>query len=896
MSLFCELSSLITESDVEQKFIFQFLTSDEPMGLGIDSSQIMTKAVLRQRCIGKGQKQKYYYPDYVVVIRGIPTLVVEAKKPEEDLANAYSEARLYAEEINADFPHNVNVCQKIIVCNGKETWAGYSDQAEPEIKLTFEEFSLESVLYTNLKAFCSKTELEKYANAPYIKSRGKSVFKTPVSQLGGKRVQNEELEENSFGRTFVFEYRNIFDPESEKDRNNIVENAYVPSAKREQHMEPMYKEIRKFELPSKKNSTPLATSEPSELAQKISKRLYDKVDAYSLMLLIGNVGSGKTTFVRYFKKMFLERSHHELAERCDWVFLNMNNAPLIKEEIYSWLRTSITDSIKKNHKEINFSDLEIIKRLFRSDLEEFETGIGQLIKEDLQAYRKEVYNLLRDKLRDEALFLEALLKFLKNDYGMLPIIVLDNCDKRTKEEQLLMFEVAQWLRTTYNCIVILPMRDTTYDLYRYEPPLDTVVKDLVFRIDPPDLFRVIQARLDYIIRITDQTDTSYVLKNGINVSVKKTELIEYFKCILLAIRNNKMISNIFYRLSDRNTRSGIEIFEGFCKSGHISSDDILKIRASEKEISTYKLLNALLRKNRRYYNGNESNFVNLFHSNFSDDFPDPFVRIDILYWLISNNKKEGPTKNKGMFPTRDVVRAMQLIGHDENIVLREVNMLFKKGLIFSEAIVDNISKDDVIKITVTGKLHVNMLSNVTYLAACAEDVPFKNSDVMSRISRRLGAKSYLSKLAMTLTASELVAYLDEYRENYYSHSDVYLIDSEENKIYDLAECKNAINKWLESDSFLNEMFNKVKQYAIGTRIEVTVVNKENRAIICLFGEKEAKGFLSVLDEKYNLGCTDYANIDIDDRLHCEIMEYDYDHNSFQLKYIEKIDDVKTSNT
>ena len=210
-----------------------------------------------------------------------------------------------------------------------------------------------------------------------------------------------------------------------------------------------------------------------------------------------------------------------------------------------------------------------------------------------------------------------------------------------------MFEVAQWLRTTFSCIVILPMRDTTYDVYRYEPPLDTVVKDLVFRIDPPDLFKVIQARLDYIIRITNQTDTSYVLQNGMNVSVKRMELIEYFRCILLSIRSNRMISDIFYRLSDRNTRSGIEIFEGFCKSGHISADDILKVRVSNEEIPTYKLLNALLRKNRRYYNGDESNFINLFYSDYNDDFPDPFVRIDILNWLLQNDKKEGLPKIRG---------------------------------------------------------------------------------------------------------------------------------------------------------------------------------------------------------------------------------------------------------
>ena len=159
-----------------------------------------------------------------------------------------------------------------------------------------------------------------------------------------------------------------------------------------------------------------------------------------------------------------------------------------------------------------------------------------------------------------------------------------------------MFQVAQWLRTTFKCIVLLPMRDSTYDQYKDEPPLDTVVKDLVFRIDPPDLLKVIQARLDYIIRITTQTDSTYILQNGISVSIKKTELIEYFKCIMLAIRGNRMASDFFYRLSDKNTRKGIQLFEDFCKSGHISSEEIFLMRTGGKnyQLPSYKFLNALL--------------------------------------------------------------------------------------------------------------------------------------------------------------------------------------------------------------------------------------------------------------------------------------------------------------
>ena len=48
-----------------------------------------------------------------------------------------------------------------------------------------------------------------------------------------------------------------------------------------------------------------------------------------------------------------------------------------------------------------------------------------------------------------------------------------------------MFQAAQWLQNTFKCLVILPLRDETYDNHRNEPPLDTALKDLVFRIEPP---------------------------------------------------------------------------------------------------------------------------------------------------------------------------------------------------------------------------------------------------------------------------------------------------------------------------------------------------------------------------------------------------------------------------
>lgn len=824
-------------------------------------------------------------------MRGIPVVVIEAKKPGEDLVKAFSEARLYAQEVNAGFPHKINVCQLAIVCNGAEIWGGYTDQNEPCIKVNFEDISVENVKYIELLKFCAKIRLEEFSNAPYKNSRGKAEFNTPVSRLGGKRVQNEELEENTFGRTFVFENRNIFDPKTERDMGLIVENAYVPSVKREQHIEPIYKEIKKFELPSMKNSTLLSTDAPVELVQKMNQRIEEKNEAYSLMLLIGNVGSGKTTFIRYFKKMFLEDKYPYLANQCDWVFLNMNFAPISGTEIYDWIKNNIINEIKANHKDIAFSDIELIKKIFRKEIRDFDTGIGALLKNSKEEYNKELFRLLKDKLENATTYLDAILSYLRETKQTLPIVVLDNCDKRSKDEQLLMFQVAEWIRTTFKCIVILPMRDSTYDLYRNEPPLDTVVKDLVFRIDPPDLLKVIQARLDYIIRITNQTESTYVLKNGINVSIQRSELIEYFRCILLAIRSNRSAADIFYKLSDRNTRNGIQLFEDFCKSGHILSDDIFKIRASsrEYELPLYKFLNALLRKNRKYYHGDASNFVNLFGSRYDDDMPDPFVRIDILYWLRDKGKKENTVKTKGMFLARDMLRDLQLIGHEVKVIQREVNYLVKRGLILSETLTDTVSKDDLIKIALPGLLHLNLLKNVTYLAACAEDVLFKDAEVMTTITRRLNSNTYTSKTSMILTADDMIQYLFEYKKEFCSCAEQYIRDEEKIEVFDLGECQMVINNWIESDPVIKEEFNIIKTYKPGMTVIVNVENKNHGSLVCLFEtNRNIKGFISAIDRRYQLDYNEYEVIGKGSSLKCEIMEFDYNHRSFQLKYISRV--------
>lgn len=225
--MFCSLSELITESDVEQKLIWPLLTTPHPNGLGLLPIDILTKANIRRLEIGKGESRKLYFPDYIVVIAGLPVLVVEAKAPGESLETALSEARLYGNEINAQFPSGVNPCRRVIACNGQALLSAPVDTLTPDVTFGHSAFSAASADFARFIELCDRTALQEQADKTRRAFR-KSKFFRAVNLVGGLGIQNEEIASNTFGATIVGDYGHVFSPRTKQDRTLVVRHAYPP--------------------------------------------------------------------------------------------------------------------------------------------------------------------------------------------------------------------------------------------------------------------------------------------------------------------------------------------------------------------------------------------------------------------------------------------------------------------------------------------------------------------------------------------------------------------------------------------------------------------------------------------------------------------------------------------
>lgn len=864
---------LQTESDVEQKFIYPLLTSNYPVGLNFLDCDIRTKLDIRKIQIDKGTKSKIYYPDYMIVMNGLPLVIIEAKSPNEDLTEAIREARLYAMELNSQYPKDINPCSKIVVSNGNKTIALYFDSEIEQIEFSIDNKDISNPDFNTFLNFLKKDVVETSSKDIVKTIRKDTKYIKPLYQLGGKTVQNESVGENSFGINLSLDYRFLFNPISLDERNEIVKNAYVPSKKKLSQVDHIDRIIR-LSMKDSDSTQIIDTSKPKEIIELFDNKQRLK---HQVCYLVGSVGSGKSTFTDYIREVALP---NELKEQTYWVNINLNNAPTDKSMIYDWAMNEIIDGVKEKS-DVDIDDFSVTEKIFASSISKFKRGPISLLLNDIDKYNEQLFNEYKRLLSDKPLHIRMLIDYLFNSRNKLLIIVLDNCDKRDKEIQLLMFDVANWMKESFACMIILPLRDTTFDNYRKQPPLDTIIKDFVFRIDPPLLDKVLYERFRYALRIigSDNRDFYYHTNNGMKVVCKRAEVAKYLQCILNSLFQNNFFKKLISGLAGRDIRKGLEIFLDFCKSGHITEDEIFKMRQTKGDYSipNHLISRILLRGSRRYYIDENSIVKNLFCSYKSDDMPNPFIRQAILIWLKNRYRELGPNSTKGFHKISDLVKDLQSYGHDRNRIIEEIGILSKAACVFTESPDGEILEEDLISIAPSGFIHLELLKNIDYLASVAEDTYFKNPEIAQKIANNMIGKTqpHMSKQATLDNAIELVQYMNINKDLYMFKPELFLSDNIE-RLDMLQEITDYIEdvkqKHIGHYDFSN---NLLIEYPIGSIHEGIVVSIQTYGIFVEFGLKG-----SIIIHKSNVKNYDISELEIGDLIEFKILEYGSEHKRF----------------
>jgi hypothetical protein len=500
-----------------------------------------------------------------------------------------------------------------------------------------------------------------------------------------------------------------------------------------------------------------------------------------ILLLVGSVGVGKSTFVDYFREISLPQ---EVKQHTAWVRIDLNPAPVNRDEIYHWLRQQIMAGIRATSPDIDTTTLAILKNLYRQQIQDFAQGEGSLFPQDSTPYNERLANLIAALKQDHVLTIRCLEQYLCTGRGRLLIIVLDNCDKRDRDEQLLMFQVAKYIQQEIRCLVVLPLRYETFENHRHEPPLDTALKDLVYRIEPPPFQEVLTKRLGLVVseaRCLGPNSLSYHL-GGMTIEFPVDKLERFLHAMMGALFDHKQYGRkIIIGLAGWNIRKAFEMFLEFCRSGFIQEKDIF-----ERQLTTGQLAGlphgvvakVLLRTNRRYYDGDQSFVKNLFQCDPAAPKPSSFLRYWILSWLRGKGGEAGPNGVKGYHRQGDLIRDLLAIGADPDAVRMQCRYLAHAGCLLPEHLrSDSINDSDLISMTPSGHVHLELAHrDVNYLAACSEDAWVTDFNLAEGVRQRITQQPYWRGLSWPnalANAADFCGYLQRIQDNSI-HTSLYL--------------------------------------------------------------------------------------------------------------------------
>jgi len=199
---------------------------------------------------------------------------------------------------------------------------------------------------------------------------------------------------------------------------------------------------------------------------------------------------------------------------------------------------------------------------------------------------------------------------------------------------------------------------------------------------------------------------------------------------------------------------------------------------------------------RRYYDGDKAYVKNLVQCNPEDALPDHFVRLAVLHWLQRRQTVRGPAGVLGFHRAESLLRDLAQLGHDAIRVREDLKYLIREGCAVAEHQgVEEIHDDDLVRITASGLVHLQLMANPEYLAACAEDTFLSDNELASRIAERIttkGPPGHFSRTTAAKNAWEFVGYLKERSEEKVGAPDIYLETGDIVELKTLREAEAAV--------------------------------------------------------------------------------------------------------
>ncbi|HUU95574.1 MAG TPA: hypothetical protein VM487_07530 [Phycisphaerae bacterium] len=448
------------------------------------------------------------------------------------------------------------------------------------------------------------------------------------------------------------------------------------------------------------------------------------------ILIIGDVGVGKTTFTRHL----ITVEAPDVFKNIIALYLDLGSqATMISDGLKNWVLSELSRQLLEEHA-VDVHEAPFVRGVYHRELERFKRGIyGDLRATDKTQYDAEERRYLTSLLENTDEHLRRSLEHLQKERRKQVVIFLDNIDQRSYDTQEAAFLIAQEMASHWSATVFLALRPETVSPTRRGGVL-SAYHPKAFTIPPPRTEHVIERRVRFARKLTSGDIVVDSLGGRAVESFGKLDtMLDVF---LYSLAKNPELIECIDNIAAGNMRRALDLVRGYFGSGHVDTQKIVERRDKDQRyiIRLHDFLRAVIYGDAAYYDPGASCVTNLF--DVASEDPKEHFLVPLIVAMLHSNAT-GACQDTGFVEAKRVYEEMQGL----QFLPRQIDWALTRSR--DKALIEQTGRAELAReeerpysyrVTTLGAYHVARLATlVTYVDAVIVDTPLFDDATRAQI-------------------------------------------------------------------------------------------------------------------------------------------------------------------
>ncbi|MER8389056.1 ATP-binding protein [Mesorhizobium sp. M1380] len=460
--------------------------------------------------------------------------------------------------------------------------------------------------------------------------------------------------------------------------------------------------------------TPLETGKGGKLVDELSRAIETQMS--ETVLLVGNKGAGKSTFIDRFFEQVLPGP---LRRKCVVCRVDLEKFSGDRDGVARWVMHQLLQSLEMvvcSSNPPSYDELQGIffpeyqrwsqgtrKVLYDSDRIQFKNEFGKHIEARREAHPEE--------------YIRLLLEWSAKSHMQLPCLIFDNTDQFSPEIQDAVYQLAHSLESAAPVFNVVPITDRTVWRLSKAGALQSYSAHS-FYLPVPDAKEIISRRVNFLrakVEAEPNAARSYFSRLGFRVEMN--DLAVLADAVRRVFVDNDYVSGFIGRLGNFDIRRMLRIAERIFLSPELAIDEIIRSRFGGGDVTADKnrTYRALIRGEYDRFNERENEFISNLFATDPLRPTSPLLAYYILWLLRQKMYSVRPSDDNvedWHWRVGDICQLFEGCGVPEEVVLAAINRLYERRLV--EALDPNtgqVGAGDQVAIKESGIAHLELTLN-----------------------------------------------------------------------------------------------------------------------------------------------------------------------------------------